>query len=77
MIKFRKFWNWFMGYEYLVNLHTHQVHKLSGMKSNCGTQFMKNSHKWYITQYQFERLVKKQAYIDGCIHCFKEFHHVV
>lgn len=62
----------FLGYKYILNVKSGEVHFEDSIKKNCGVDKMKDSNKKYITKRQYSNL--KYTYINkhvinGCRHC--------
>lgn len=66
-----------LGYKYLVNVKTGEVHVISKITGACGVHNMAEKNKMYVTEEQYpklEVLSKKLEVINlnGCVHCNKE-----
>lgn len=68
MFKFRRL----LGFKYLLNTASSEVHKLSNLKDNCWIYKMAKMNKKFLTESKYQKLVKSGAKINGCIHCFRE-----
>ena len=65
MFKRFKFW---LGYKYLVNHNTKEIHVLKEVTTKCRLAMMSN--KEVITSRKVKKLLNKGY--NGCRHCYKE-----
>lgn len=68
-----KFLRKLFGYNYLLNKHTGEVHKVSEISRICGVDKMSKKNKEYITKSKFKKILKtrlpNKAYVNGCRYC--------
>jgi len=64
----RNIWDKIMGYHYIVNLHTHKVHKLDDLHHLCGVDKITSEHRWKISKHQ---LLRYSHALIKCHLCFK------
>jgi hypothetical protein len=58
-----------VGYKYIINKATKEIHYVPKINNACGVQNMR--HGRYVSKKKAYRLIKKKGY-NGCIHCFRE-----
>lgn len=66
------FWNRFLmllGYTYLVNKHTKEIHDLKNPHNNCHVESMSEKNKFLASQKEVNKLLEEY---DGCRWCMKE-----
>jgi hypothetical protein len=67
--KFKKF----LGWNYIVNHNTREIHKLNSSDKKCRIFYITNGNqvrkKKAMDFYYFD-------HYDGCKHCLKDLHHV-
>jgi hypothetical protein len=61
---FENFW----GHQYLVNLHTGEVHDLKNTHKNCNLHLIASYHKKYVTKKKAMKMMKT-GNINGCRWC--------
>lgn len=59
-----------LGYRYVYNKRSDEVHRLSHKHKNCGIQFMSRCNKRYLTEGMMEQKMMDGA--DGCRWCWNE-----
>ena len=69
----RTFWeeiNYLLGWRYIINTKTKEVHDLKNKKASCRLDLMSSKNKKYVGRQEMFRLVKEQDY-NGCRWCMK------
>jgi hypothetical protein len=66
---FEKIMFW-MGYRYIYNKESNEVHRLSTKHKNCNLQLMSRKNKQYITYIEMKLKFAQGA--DGCRWCYSE-----
>jgi hypothetical protein len=61
----------FFGYQYLVNLHSGEVHDLKNEHPNCRTYLISKDHKLYVKKAKAKRMMKTGSF-NGCRWCMKK-----
>lgn len=64
-----------LGYYYLLNKKTGEVHYLPNVKFQCGISKMEEKNRQYLTKAQFDKMKFKyisRKYINGCRFCNKQ-----
>lgn len=64
----------FLGYKYVLNKRSDEIHRLDNKHKNCGLQFMSKCNKQYITEKQKDVLFA-DGDTDGCRWCWNEKNH--
>lgn len=67
----RTFWEWVMGYKYILNTRTHEIHRIGHITKQCGVHYMSPKNKWKITEQQYIKFTNEHIQFNGCRHCFK------
>jgi hypothetical protein len=60
-----------LGYKYLVNVATGEMHVVNKITMACGVHNMVEKNKLYITKDQLSKIEKISLKLNGCTHCFK------
>ena len=71
-----------LGFKYLLNLASGEVHRLKNVTRACGIDKMAKRNKKFLTESQYKGIIEvadsvaknsnKENTINGCVHCFKE-----
>lgn len=67
--------NWLLkllGYTYLLNKNTYEIHNLENVKTNCGLNYSNRKNFKRITRSKMLNLMKQEKY-DGCRHCLTKY----
>jgi hypothetical protein len=67
MKKFNLFIHRVLGYKYLVNLNTYEIHRLKNIHPNCQIELIKDGK--YITKNDYPKYIIEG---DGCRWCNKK-----
>ncbi len=72
-------WHWILkllGYNYLLNKNTGEVHDLRNLKSRCGIDKMSNKNKKFLNESEYNDLMKigkfEKKSINGCRFCMEK-----
>lgn len=60
-----------LGYHYLLNLNTNEVHCLIEERRNCGTELMLESNQKLISKRKYLRLLK-EGKVNSCHWCLND-----
>jgi len=66
-----KFIKW-LGYSYLMNTRSNEVHDTNNTRRGCRMSTIASKNKKYITQKKFLKLHAEQK-VDGCRWCLRKF----
>jgi hypothetical protein len=69
LTKFEKFMYW-LGYRYILNKSTKEIHRLSTKHKNCRLELMSNKNKKYISTNNVGMLFA--IGYNGCKYCYKD-----
>lgn len=58
-----------IGFKYIINKATKEIHYAPRISNKCGIQYLRNGK--YATARRVKRLITKKGY-NGCVHCFPE-----
>jgi len=61
----------FLGYHYLLNTHTNEVHDLHSKKDNCGTRWMSNKNRKLVSKERYMKLLKLGE-VNSCRWCLND-----
>ena len=68
-MKRKKFLEW-MGFRFIVNHKTKEIHRVKDINKQCMIWLMTNGR--YATLWRVKRLMKQDERYNGCKHCYKE-----
>ena len=57
-----------IGFRYLVNMHTHEIHDTHNRKYGCMLDVIR--HKKLVTKRTMEKMIKGKY--NGCYHCMRK-----
>lgn len=60
-----------IGYSYVVNKNTDEIHDLNNVHTNCKLLIMSKKNKKYITRKTADKLLSETSH-DGCRWCMKD-----
>ena len=58
-----------IGYKYIFNHNSKEIHRVTGINSPCRVEYMTNAE--YCTTKKAKRLIDNGGY-NGCRYCYKE-----
>jgi len=62
----------FLGYKYILNINTGEVHDVTKAKLNCGISKMAKKNKKRLTYKGYDDIrytYVNHKYVNGCVHC--------
>lgn len=62
-----------LGYKYLLNTNTLEVHSLKKQTKACRLNLMADHNKKYMTKKQVKKLLGGTTLHNGCRYCMNEF----
>ena len=69
----RTFWQWLLGYKYILNTRSMEIHRISTVTGACHIKNMSAKNKMMLTEEQcLDMLWNGGDDVNGCCHCFKE-----
>ena len=72
---FREWWMCLIGFPYLLNINSMEVHDLRKKTKNCWINLMTPKNKLYLSEKQFQDTLKnghKGKPVNGCRWCLKK-----
>ena len=66
-----QYWLTRIGFNYLVNLHTKEIHNLNKRMYGCQIDLIRYHHRLFVPKFVMLYLLKKGY--NGCWHCNREF----
>jgi len=71
--KFKRRWLLeFIGFGYIYNIKTHEIHVAEKITPMCGFRNAKKKNMKYITKCKAKKLIRKRL-ANGCRYCFSEY----
>ena len=70
--KIKILWKRLLGYKYLVNDNSMEIHKLNNIHKNCHVPIMNKENTKYIRKSYLKYFLR--CNYNGCRWCFKEKH---
>ena len=59
-----------IGFRFIVNHKTNEIHRVRHITKNCMIQVMTNGR--YNTKWRVKKLMKRNERYNGCRYCYKE-----